>query len=834
MIQLDKVAARSQELFARHLKAVQEHTDRMFVKLMIAQWILAVILALTVSPYAWEGSNNQIHLNVYLAIFLGGFITSLPVYLALNQPGETITRYAIAFGQMLMSALLIHLTGGRIETHFHVFGSLAFLAFYRDWRVLVIASTVVGVDHLLRGLFFPQSVFGVTYVERWRWLEHAVWVLFEDIFLIASIHGSLAQMRVIAHHQAELENTNAVIEAKVIEREARTKAIVDTAADGIITISSNLEIETANKAAHQMFQYAEGVMCGKSAKLILPGLFDTGNRLAIESELNPQSAGKVRLEVIARSADGVEFPVEVMLTATELQDHRIYTAVVRDISERKEVDRRVAEFYSTVSHELRTPLTSIRGSLSLMEGGRAGELPARAAQLVKIGRSEAERLMRLINDILDVKKIEAGKLSLKYDEVDPAEIIEATLKGIQNIANEANVALVSELTYKGKLLCDRERVIQVLTNLLANAIKFSSPGDLVKVRLDGEPGRFRFSVSDTGIGIAKAELNKLFNVFQQLDSSDNRNKGGTGLGLAISKSIVEQHGGTIGVESEKNQGATFWFELPSLIDTSTEIIEHVPSQSTILLVEDDHELCQLLTYTLADQGFRVIEAPSIRQAERYLEARLNPDILMLDVQLPDGNGLDLMDRLSQDPETERIPIVVISGREASLGTYGHPMLVDWVRKPFEEERLLGALQLALRTREAERARVLLVEADESVRELIKEKLEMLNVDCLEATDGDTGAQLARSRKLDLIILDVSVPSKGGQQSMPAFFEKNSLSVPAILYTTNDFKDGVRKEVMRGITSSLIKSRSSEKEFLDTVKGLLRGIAVEQSITRDPG
>ena len=196
--------------------------------LMIIQWFFAIALALWVSPRAWSGTTSSIHPHVWLAIFLGAIITSAPVLLAWRQPGKVLTRHVVAVGQMLMSSLLIHLTGGRIETHFHVFGSLAILAFYRDWRVLISASAIVYVDHLLRGYFIPQSVYGVAYASTWLSLEHAGWVAFEVIFLIVAIRKSLDEMLALAERQAKLEQVNATVEQTVTERTAElTREIVE-------------------------------------------------------------------------------------------------------------------------------------------------------------------------------------------------------------------------------------------------------------------------------------------------------------------------------------------------------------------------------------------------------------------------------------------------------------------------------------------------------------------------------------------------------------------------------------------------------------------------------
>jgi len=216
----DSVAARTEMLFHEQQQSIVKHTDRIFARLMICQWIFGVGLALWISPRTWIGTQSSIHLHVWAAIFLGGIVTSAPVLMAFLQPGKVLTRHAIAVGQMLMSALLIHLTGGRIETHFHVFGSLAILAFYRDWKVLVSAATVVYVDHVVRGLFWPQSVYGVVSAPIWRSLEHAGWVIFEVTFLMISIRKSLSEMRLVAERQARLESLNEHFEQTVVERTA--------------------------------------------------------------------------------------------------------------------------------------------------------------------------------------------------------------------------------------------------------------------------------------------------------------------------------------------------------------------------------------------------------------------------------------------------------------------------------------------------------------------------------------------------------------------------------------------------------------------------------------
>src|SRR5215210_4761840 len=220
----DATAPRVAEIFNEHQQKICQSTDRMFALLMAVQWLAGIAAAYWITPRTWAGTTSQTHLHVWAALFLGGAISSLPIALALTRPGRTSTRHTVAVGQMLMGALLIHLTGGRIETHFHVFGSLAFLSFYRDWRVLVPATIVVAADHFLRGVFWPQSVYGVLSASEWRWLEHAGWVLFEDTFLLIAIKRSVSEMWDMAERTAESESLNEDLERRVVERTAQLEA----------------------------------------------------------------------------------------------------------------------------------------------------------------------------------------------------------------------------------------------------------------------------------------------------------------------------------------------------------------------------------------------------------------------------------------------------------------------------------------------------------------------------------------------------------------------------------------------------------------------------------
>jgi two-component system, sensor histidine kinase and response regulator len=212
------MSLRVNALYTEHQLKIYMQTDRLFGLLLVFQWLLCIGLALFVTPKTWIGQTSSVHFHVWIAVILGAVLNLYPLYLIARHSGKSITRYAIATAQMLTGALLIHLTGGKIETHFHIFGSLAFLAFYRDWKVLALATAIVVFDHLFRGLFWSQSVFGVGDTDPWRWLEHAIWVAFEDVFLFYACHKSKQEMKEIAEKQAALESTKTTIEEMVTLR----------------------------------------------------------------------------------------------------------------------------------------------------------------------------------------------------------------------------------------------------------------------------------------------------------------------------------------------------------------------------------------------------------------------------------------------------------------------------------------------------------------------------------------------------------------------------------------------------------------------------------------
>ena len=310
------------ELFELSRRRIYRQTDYLFAGLMIFQWFGGIVAASILSPRTWDGTNSHLHPHVLAAIVFGALTNLAPAALALWRPGETLTRHVVAVGQVLTSALLIHVTGGRIETHFHVFGSLAFLSFYRDWRVLIPATIVVALDHMLRGLLLPESVYGIASASPWRWVEHAGWVIFEDIFLVTACLRNAREMWTIAQSTAETARRNAEL--------AATR---DTALDCIITTDQAGKITQFNPAAEQTFGCTRAQVIGwpMAEVIIAPKQREEFSRRLLGKE------GPVfgrRLQTFGVRGDASTFPAEIALSRVELQGAAIIVAYLRDVTER--------------------------------------------------------------------------------------------------------------------------------------------------------------------------------------------------------------------------------------------------------------------------------------------------------------------------------------------------------------------------------------------------------------------------------------------------------------------------------------------------------------------
>jgi len=341
---------------------------------------------------------------------------------------------------------------------------------------------------------------------------------------------------------------------------------VEACPSGMVMTDRSGAIVLLNTEAERLFGYSRDELIGQSVEILVP----TGLRAqhvrhraayAQHAELRRMGAGR---DLFARRKDGTEFPVEVGLNPVNTRDGVLVLSVIADISERKRIERLKDDFVSTVSHELRTPLTSISGSLGLLVGNAAGKLPEPVMRLLTIAHKNSQRLVRLLNDILDIEKMESGEVVFDMKRVDVRPLVEQAIEASRPYAESLGVTIrIDPSSASGEVRADPDRLVQVITNLLSNAIKYSPAGEEVAVSIAVADGAVTISVRDHGPGIPVNFKSRIFEKFAQADATDSRQKGGTGLGLSIVKGIVIRLGGQAGFSEAPDGGTIFHVALPA-------------------------------------------------------------------------------------------------------------------------------------------------------------------------------------------------------------------------------------------------------------------------------
>lgn len=450
----------------------------------------------------------------------------------------------------------------------------------------------------------------------------------------------------------------------------RHLAIFESATDALITFNSSGSIESINRAGEAMFGYKRAELSRRDVGLLLD-LPET-DELFMNRLLGAAAPALGGSQIyVARRRGGESFPAEVSLGRFELQGDDFVVCSIRDVTERQRVERLKSEFVSTVSHELRSPLTSIAGSLGLLVGGAAGALPERAARLLTIAHGNCQRLVRLINDILDIEKLESGQMAFSWTSLDLGELVHRSAEGLGGLAAETGVELrVTASSGMPPVRGDADRLAQVLWNLISNGLKFSPAGATVEVDVGvNAEGWARLAVRDHGPGIPAAFRERIFSRFAQADGSDTRAKGGTGLGLAITRQIVERHQGRIWFESEPGNGAAFFVELPPMSVQEAVAAPPAPPAADglagprplVLHVDDDADVRELVASALSP-WCEVMSAASLGEARDVLRQE-SPVLAILDIALSDGSGLALRPLLSR-AKGATVPVVVFSAQAA--------------------------------------------------------------------------------------------------------------------------------------------------------------------------
>ncbi|HYD58737.1 MAG TPA: response regulator [Noviherbaspirillum sp.] len=512
----------------------------------------------------------------------------------------------------------------------------------------------------------------------------------------------------------------------------------------------------------------------------------------------------------------------------------------------READRLKSDFLANMSHELRTPLNAIIGFSEVMKDGLAGELPAQQKEYITDIHTSGKHLLSLINDILDLSKVESGKMTLELERYQVPSLVRDGLQVVREKALVGRIQLSSDVEEGlGDIWVDGRKTKQILYNLLSNAVKFTPEGGQVHLTAR-KVGKDRFpqdshahylevTVSDTGIGISAQDQARLFQPFTQIDSTLSRRHDGTGLGLVLLKRLAELHGGGVMLQSEPGKGSTFTVWLPWRVDDSASAPADLPDAPAVkvppiaplaLVIEDDDPAANLLRVQLEDGGFRVVRAAT---AERglALAASERPDVIILDILLPGGaDGWHVLEQIKHDPQLSKVPVVIVSiladcNHGLSLGA------AQVLQKPVSRADLLQALEdigfpagvdLAQRT-------VLVVDDDRRAVELLRTHLAAAHYDVLPAFGGREGIELARSGRPDLIVLDLMMPEVNGFGVVEALKDDPATrTIPIIVVTAKPINDDDRQRLNGHVRNIMRKAEFNHGRFIGEVRRALPGKA----------
>jgi PAS domain S-box-containing protein len=633
-----------------------------------------------------------------------------------------------------------------------------------------------------------------------------------SLFITASILSSILLLLtfIVLNYQS---HRRLISERKRIESEKYNSAILESASDSIITINVEGEVLSCNSTTKKIFDYDPKQMLSKNICLLMPDLL---------KDLEKLSGSGVH-DFNALRKDGKPFPAEVTISKMLLDDKDIFIIIIRDVTERKKIEILKNEFVSVVSHELRTPLTSIRGSLGLLISGTMGAFPEKAKKMLDIANHNCDRLLRLINDILDIEKIEAGKIELKYRVIDLNEIVEEAIDSHKMYSDmyQVSMALVSTVP-DIKVNVDPGRLMQVLANLISNAAKFSTKDGEIKISISEKNGIARVSVRDSGKGIPKEFQNRIFQKFSQADTTDSRAKGGTGLGLSISKMIAEKLGGKLGFTSQENVGSTFYFDLP-VFDESQLEVQHKKSPVTIsalhkgrlLLCEDDEDQAKYLQVLLESAKYETDIAGTVAEAKTFLLEN-EYQALLLDLILPDQDGISFIRELRNSDATRELPIIVLSiiAKTGQSILEGNAFSVlDWIEKPIDFNKLLNVINHIKGKLNVHIPHILHIEDDLDIQAVIASLFQDSATVTSVTTVKLAKEQLAKEQ-YDIVILDLLLPDGNGIELIPAISKQG---VPIVVFSSEELS----QEHSRKVQHNFVKSKTSNEQLLEIIRKLIQ-------------
>jgi PAS domain S-box-containing protein len=673
-------------------------TDRLLRDLMAVQWMAGIGIVLWLSPRTWTGPQSRLYPHVLAAVFLGGVISALPIFLATTRPGQPLTRHAMAAGQMLMSALLTHLTGDRIETNFHVFGSLAFLSFYRDWRVLVTASAMVGLDHFARGVLWPESVYGMARAPVWRAFEHVGWVVFEEVFLLIAMRQSVHEMDKTASRQAALEALNGRVEDAFAVRtatltnevEARRRveeslrllaSAVEQSKESILITDAEIDlpgphIVFVNPAFTALTGYSAAEAIGNTPRMLQGPQTDPAMLKQVRRCL--QTGAQFEGEAINYRKDGQPFNLSWKIAPIRSEGGRVthFVALQSDITERKRIAAQLLESrkLETVgrlaggfAHEFNTLLSLIIGQSEMLISGLPPESPL--AKGTGAIRQAASRAATLTRQLLAYGR----KQMLQPVALDLNQMLLGMEDTFAELLGKKIAVLISPGPQLPPVRADAQQIMEVLNHMLLNARDAMpaggtltlttrgariSPGNPAE-RHDVQPGDYVvLTIADTGTGMSLETRARAFDPFFSTKGVGR----GTGLGLATCYGIIKQSGGDIYIDSEVTQGTAFNIYLPqaqprpaatALVETGCSEGNWQRQPATILVTGSDRAICDLAGVVLKKMGYYVQSFIDPQEALACSERLPTIDLLLTDMALPAMGGMDLAASVRRrHPETK--------------------------------------------------------------------------------------------------------------------------------------------------------------------------------------
>jgi len=605
-------------------------------------------------------------------------------------------------------------------------------------------------------------------------------------------------------------------------------SILNASAEGILSLDFNDVVEFANPAAAILLGCTPSDLLSHDIHRLLHG-HRPGGVAACAGKCNLLRTLHGRKTCSGEEAiyqrDGSAIPIEFSFGPMVERGHTTGAVVsVRDISQRHAHDRLKDEFVSTVSHELRTPLTSIRGALGLLSTGLLGTLPEKAADLLRIAVTNTDRLVRLINDVLDLERMESGRAVLHFQQVDVSDLIQQAIETMRTMA-ESHGVLIHFEAETCPMEADADRIVQVFTNLLSNAVKFSERGSTVTFSISAGDEILSINVSDNGRGVPHDKLESVFDRFQQVDATDSRQKGGTGLGLAICRSILQQHGGRIWAEPNSPRGTTFRMVVPRHQARVTEDLLSSPFsralpllEQSILICDDDPIARSMVRHHLQQHNYAVFEAESGEQALE-LARQQSFDAILLDLFMPGMNGWETLNRLKSDAATAAIPVVILSVF-SSRPINRKEDIRGWVSKPFNEQSLLAALGAALHPG-AGSSRILLVEDDDNRAQLVTANFERAGLAVHRAGTRTEAISMCQRLHPELMVLNLSLPNDDGMQIVSWLRQHYELhKLPLVVYSSRDISTVELDLLTQGPTEFLVRAQIQPAEVELLVLNLL--------------